>query len=128
MSATTRDNSPNMPGPGSKRAYPKGSKTQLTPAWKQLVRDKLRELGRDHRWLAAQVGADGSGITRMLSDEQQTSSLVTDVCRVLGIAQPIAVIEGQDEHEAIDLFRRLSPRDRRHVLQTMELLRSKGDN
>ncbi len=113
-----------MTPPGSKRAYPKGPKQQLTPAWKVLVRDKLAEMGRDHRWLEAQIASGRGMVAKMLSDDQHTSALVGEVCRVLGISQPVAVIDGADEHEAIELFRRLSPRHRRHILLTMELLKS----
>lgn len=97
---------------------------QLTQAWKDLVRAKLKELGQDHRWLEDRIGASRAMVTHMLADAQQSSSLAYAVCEALGIPPPVAVVDGVDEHEALDLFRRLTPRQKRHILATMELLKS----
>jgi len=97
----------------------------MSPAWKKLVRDRLTELEHDHRWLEGEIGAGRGMVTKMLSDEQQTSALVVAVCEALGIPMPVAVVEGEDEHRLIEGYRELSPTQRAHLLGLLNGIRGK---
>lgn len=77
-----------------KRTYFKGDRIQMTPRWKQRVKERLAEnkrngvFPRDQVELADAVGAaDKSAITKML--KAKSSKLVPDVCRVLQIQMPM---------------------------------------
>ncbi len=122
ISPSRRDNSADMASPGSKKPYPQGRAQQLTEEWKNLVRRKLTELGKDHRWLEDQIGTGRASVTKMLGADQQTFKKVADVCRVLSIPPPFAALESDDERELVARFRRASPREKRHILATLEML------
>ena len=111
-----------MAGAGIRRQYPKGPKKQLTPEWKALVRARLSLLGHDHRWLEAQLGVGRGMVTRMLSDGQNTSALVDQVCAKLEIPPPMAVTGTAEEVRMVEGYRRMSPDQRRHLLGLLGLL------
>lgn len=95
----------------------------MTPRWKQTVRDRLDEMGKDHRWLEAQLGAGRGMVTRMLGDRQNTSALVDRVCSVLGISGPVAIPLSVAEDEVFDLLRRASDDQRAAVLAILALVK-----
>jgi hypothetical protein len=77
-----------------KRKRAEGERIQMTPRWKQRVRDRLAENKRngvepwDQVQLAAAVGAkDKSGITKMW--KATGSTFVPEICRVLQIPPPM---------------------------------------
>jgi hypothetical protein len=88
---------PTMPDVGDrlhKKRYPEGERIQMTPAWKQLVRDRLAEnkendvYPRNQVELAEAVGAsEKSAITKMF--KASGSKFVPKVCEVLGIDMPM---------------------------------------
>lgn len=127
MSATLRDNWQVMGGAGLRKPYPTGPKKQVTVEWKQRVRDRLNELGHDHRWLEAQlIGKDGAGasrgmVTKLLSGKQHTSALVDLICEVLGLDAPVAEINDPDEFALLDGFRRMPAEQRKHLLGLIAL-------
>ena len=89
-----------------KRKYPEGQRIQMTPAWKQRVRDRLSENKRngiepmDQVQLAAAIGGvDKSAVTKMLNPKTTSSKLVPEVCRVLQIAAPL---DERKERDALD--------------------------
>lgn len=111
-----------MGGANIRKPYPKGQKKQLTPEWKVLVRERLSSLGHDHRWLEAQLGVGRGMVTRMLSDEQNTSALVDQVCAALAIPPPLAVAGTAEEIRMVEGYRRMSPDQRRHLLGLLGVL------
>ena len=106
---------------GPRREYPKGRKRQLSDEWKARVRERLTELGRDHRWLEAQIGASSGSISRMLSG-QNTSALMEPVCEALGIDPPVAEVQSEDELRLVEAFRRMPPDQRAHLLGLLGLV------
>ncbi len=125
-------------------AYPEARKQQMTEAWKQKVRDALAERGRltDGReggvtWLAKAAGVTHGSVVKALSvdRQQQTSSIVPAVCRVLGIDPPLVDGEAEpppdpDEQSLIEKFRRLSAMERGKLLgyaSALEVSPEKGD-
>lgn len=75
----------------------------MTPAWKQLVLDKLAENKRADRSpstlaaLAREIDADKRGIYETFKPDQLTSVYVDAICDLLQIAAP-----SHDPHEAAD--------------------------
>lgn len=122
MSPSGRANYGFMVGPGLRKQYPKGPKKQLTTAWKVAVRARLAALGRDHRWLEQQIRAGRGMVTRMLSDGQNTSALVDQVCSALEIPPPMAVLGTADEIALVEGFRRLPSDKRDYVLGLLGML------
>jgi len=80
-----------------KRKYSEGQRLQMTPAWKQRVRDRLAENKRNNIAPRNQVelaemidAADKSAVTKMW--KATGSKLVEPICALLQIALPM------DEH------------------------------
>jgi hypothetical protein len=121
MSVSTRDIKSQMP-PGQRKPYPKGPKKTVTPAWKVVAQRKLTDLGKDHRWLEAQLrGPDGKpasrgSVTKLFSASQNTSAWVDQVCEVLGILPPVAEINDPDEFTLLEGYRRMPVEQRRYLL------------
>lgn len=105
-----------------RKTYPRGPKKQLTPEWKAAVRARLSELGQDHRWLERQIKAGRGMVTRMLSDEQNTSALVDRVCEVLNVPKPMSEVESPEELVLVEAWRRMTPEGRAHLLGLLGLL------
>jgi hypothetical protein len=106
-----------------KRKYPEGERKQMTPAWKQRVRDRLAEnkrnniYPRDQVELAAAIGAaDKSAVTKML--QATASKYVPIVCRVLQIGTPL---QERKEPDALDEFVEGLAQEKR--VAALELLR-----
>jgi hypothetical protein len=66
----------------------------MTPEWKEEVRAALRLRGASEQWLAEQVGArrktkiKRDTINKLLR-KQKSSSLVPDICAILGLRPPM---------------------------------------
>ena len=103
------------------RPYPEGPRRQMTPEWKQLVRDTLadnkkaepRRVPFDQAGLARAIGVHKTAITKMFAAD--ASALVDLICSVLGIPQPMRPANPDDELDAtIDA---LDPDERAKVLK-----------
>ncbi len=112
---------------GGRRAYPEGTKVQMTEAWKRLVERRLEEMGKDRAWLADQLEVEKSTITRLLAD-QNTSSLVPKIVELLEIPSPFAPIESLFEEETLGNLKKLDPDDLDLVRDFIQrLARTKDD-
>ncbi len=111
---------------GTRKPYPEGRKREMTPEWKQSVKDKLTLLGRNQTWLAEQVGVDKSTISLMLRADQVTSSVVDDVSKVLEIPLPTVGIDEIDS-ETLDDLKQLEPEDKEQVRALIAMLRKLRD-
>lgn len=99
---------------GTRKAYPRGRKMQMTDAWKAAVNQWLADNGRDRAWLAAELEVAESTVKRML-EEQNTSGLVPAVCEITGLPLPVQEVrEGEDE--LLDLFRHADHADKAQLL------------
>lgn len=94
---------------GMRRPYPKGPKREMNPDWKERARVRLEELGKSADWLAEELRVSRGMVRKMLGPKQNTSSLVDEVSRVLGIEPPVLVVQGAREREAFELIRRANP-------------------
>jgi len=111
---------------GTRKPYPEGRKREMSPEWKQAVRDRLTLLGRTQTWLAEQVGVDKSTITLMLKPDQVSSSAVDDVSKVLEIPLPMTEIDEIDS-ETLDDLRQLESPDKEQVRALIAMLRKLRD-
>ncbi len=108
-------------GTGQRRAYPKERKRQLSDEWKQRVRDRLAQLGHDHRWLEAEIGASRGMVTKMLAPRQNTSSLVDKVCVALSLEPPVTDAT-PEELRLVQGFRKMTADQRAHLLGLLGLM------
>lgn len=100
----------------------------MTPQWKADVRAAMSMRGVSEQWLADQISQRrGVKIKRdtinKLLRKQKSSSLVPDICSILGLAPPmIATPSVPDEKtkRAIDLVLRASPELRDAVILLLE--------
>ena len=106
--------------PTHRRPYPTEVKREMTAEWKQLAIDKLRELGKNHRWLEAEIGASRGSVTKMLGPDQNTSALVDRVCAALGIPAPTTATDAT-EQELIARYREASPSARAAAVAVLGL-------
>lgn len=100
----------------------------MTPEWKEDVRAALKIRGVSEQWLADQIATRRK--TKMKRDtinkllrRQLASSLVPDICAILGLAPPmIATPPAPDEEtkRAIELVLNASPEKRRAVISLLE--------
>jgi len=97
---------------GTRRPYPDEPKMQMTEDWKKAVDRALEQQGKTRSWLADELGVDKGAVTRMLSPDQNTSSMVKRVCELLGLPEPVAEIKEQWEHEVLSDLRQLAADDR----------------
>jgi hypothetical protein len=107
-----------------KAKHPEGPRIEMTPAWKQRVRDRLKEnkakgiYPRNQVELAEAVGAsDKSGITKMFKADG--SVFVPDVCRVLNLPMPMQ--EYQEDDELDELTKSFNKEDRERALQILRI-------
>ena len=122
LSLSLRGNDENMSSATSRRAYPTGRKQLLSAEFKERVRRRLSELGRDHRWLVEQIGASCGMVTKMLAPSQNTSALVGKVCAALGIEPPTTEVHDEAEQRLVETFRKMSPDQRAHLLGLLGLV------
>lgn len=120
-----REGMPTHSPPGSKRAYPEGRKIQMTSAWKERVKARLVELGKDQLWLEAELKCGKGMVSRLLNSSQQTSKLVEPICRALDIAPPMVEAESDDELEFLEGYRDLQPDEREHLRGIVQSLRKR---
>lgn len=104
---------------------PKGDQYLLTPEWKKMVDDRLKKLGKTRMWLADQVGARRSAVTKLLHPDRRTSSLVPAVCRALDLPMPQETLASPDEGELLERYRSLPKRFRKAML---DFARSLGED
>jgi hypothetical protein len=93
----------------------------MTPEWKEEVRRKLEEMGKNHRWLESEIGSARGSVTKMLSEGQHTSSLVGRVCKRLGIAAPLAFLGEDIDRELAAAFKDATPEEKRAALSVLLL-------
>ncbi len=106
-----------MGDPRHKRPYPEGDRTEMTPEWKQLVKDtlaanKLAGAGiQDQAELADAIGVTKSAITKMF--KAHASKLVRPISVALCIPMPSEAAEGASEWARM---RELPPKERGKLL------------
>lgn len=111
----------------STKPIPTGPRRQTTEEWKARVRQRLGELGRDHRWLEAQIAGRGGrsagrgSVTKLLSAGDNTSGLVDPICQILGVDPPMAEVNSSQEFALLAAFRQMSPDQRRHLIGLLGL-------
>jgi len=117
-----------------KRSYTKGSRQQMTPAWKQSVKDLLAQNEKDGKYPANQKeladavaellgkDVDKSAINRMFA--ASTSSYVDPICLILGLPPPMqaTVSENGKRSETLHRIRNLDDADFELVERYIELL------
>ena len=114
-----------MTGARRHKPHPDGKRHEMTPEWKATVRLELDRRDVSEQWLADQV-AKRRGMKSMKRDtinkmlnRQQSSSLVPDVCAILGIDPPMVATPQRPDEETrqiLELLMRSSPAVKRAVL------------
>lgn len=110
------------------KEYPRGPKVQMTPEWKELVRQRLaanKRTGKSpasRKELARIIGADPAGLGRALEGGQVTSKYASEICSVLEIETPTVPNPAVDvdEWDRIVAYMRALPRERQeHALRVL---------
>jgi hypothetical protein len=112
------------------RSHPNGERQQMTPAWKQAVREALEMRDVGEQWLADQITIRRAlkkpmkrdTINKMLR-RQKGSSLVPDVCAILGLQPPMIATPptpDEDTKRALSLMLNAPPEVRRAILLLLE--------
>ncbi len=106
-----------------------GARKQMTPEWKAEVRQLLRDRDLSEQWLADRVterrglrkSMKRDTINKMLN-RQESSSLVDDVCVILGVGPPLTVPRRSDPEteRLIELVLRATPEKRRGLILLLE--------
>jgi hypothetical protein len=100
----------------------------MTSEWKDQVRAALRLRGVREQWLAEQIGArrkrpmKRDTINKLLR-KQTHSSLVPDICAILGLAPPMIAtppVPDEQAQRVIDLVLKASPELRRAVILLLD--------
>lgn len=118
-----------MPGPRRHKPHPKGDRDQMTPEWKESVRAELRARGVGEQWLADRI-SERRGVPGMKRDtinkllrHQRTSSLVPDICAILGLDPPLVAtppIPDEELRLVLDLLRDADADVRRAVILLLQ--------
>src|SRR5215475_14461141 len=108
------------------RQHAMRTRRQVTPEWISSVRNALKEHGHGLRWLEIEAGLAKGAATKILDGEQQTSTHVDAISRVLGLALPTAISETPEEAELLAIFRGLTPEGKGHLLGLLRLLPKPG--
>lgn len=116
------------------KPYPRGG-LPTSPEWKQVVKARLAQNKRAGRspssikQLAITIGADPSGLYRMLDTNQPTSRYVTQICDVLAVPIPVlphpVIIEmiGDEEFDrVVERMRHLTPARRKRAIAVVQSL------
>jgi hypothetical protein len=98
-----------------KGPYKRGRKDQMTPAWKEEVRRRMKERDLSHAKLEKMLKAGSGTIARMLSNEQNTSVWVKKVSEALDL--PVPGQESMDEALLLRNFRLATEEGKRALLQ-----------
>lgn len=127
-----------MPSARHPKKYPSGTARPVTRAWKERVRVALRAnlvAGRSPKTaseLAAKIGADKTGLLKMLKTEQATYRYVREICDMLHIEEAMianpAVVPEEDIERLINELRQLPPRKQRRALAIIETLLKQLDD
>lgn len=123
MSQVLRDNGEYV---RKNKPYPVGPKLQMSKRWKDDVRRALNAKGWDHRRLEAELGVGRGMVTRMLSEAQGTSALVTRVSDLLGIAPAVSEVTDAAEIEMLVAWRSLPLEERALHLALMKAKQKKS--
>lgn len=59
-----------------------------TRAWRDAVERALSDAGKNRAWLARELGASRSTITRLLAGEHHASTEIDRICELLDISRP----------------------------------------
>lgn len=105
---------------------------QLTPAWKARVLQALKANERAGRSpdspaaLARAIGADKSGLNKMLVGDQPSYKYAKQICEVLGIDEPMvpnpAIVEDDEWDRAVAAARALPLEQQRKFLRALKAL------
>lgn len=98
-----------------KGPYKKGRKDQMSPAWKALVREAMREREISHAELEDLIGAGSGAVSRLLAPTQNTSVWVEAISAALKLPAPGQ--ESDDERLLLERFRKASAESKRALLQ-----------
>lgn len=101
-----------------RKHYLQGTKRQLTPEWKDLVKATLAALGHNQQWLEGRIGAGAGSVSRMLHADAQVSGLVDVVCETLKIPPPMP--SDPRESHLLSLWRATDPEDQEAVLTLLQ--------
>lgn len=93
----------------------KGRKDQMTPGWKDRVREAMRERGLSHAELEDLIGAGSGAVSRLLAPSQNTSVWVVAISEALKLPPPGQ--ESEDEQLLLERFRKASAESKRALLQ-----------
>lgn len=102
-----------------RRTRGRGTRYQMTDAWKAGVDAELERRGWSRTDLARNAGLAKSVISAMLSPRQVASDAVPVVCQVLGLPMPVV---GAVDGEVIEEMAKLSDEDKRAVLELIRRL------
>jgi hypothetical protein len=108
------------------RQHATRTRRQVTPEWIISVRNALRDLGHGLRWLEIEAGLAKGAATKILDGDQQTSTHVDAISKVLGLALPTAGSETAEEAELLAIFRGMTPEGKEHLLGLLRLLARPG--
>lgn len=111
-------------------AHPDGHKHEMTPEWKAEVRAAMEERGVHDQWLADRITERRRlakpmkrwTISKLLR-HQQTSTLVPDICAILGLPPPMTAtphVPDEETRKTIDLLVKAPPEVRRAILLLLE--------
>lgn len=116
------------------KPYPTGP-TPTSPEWKQVVKARLagnRRAGRKPstiKQLAQQIGADPSGLYRMLDGPQPTSRYTAKISEALAVPPPVAphpvlleMIGDEEFDRVVERMRHLSPARRKRAIAVVQTL------
>lgn len=107
-----------------RRHYHSAPKVDMTPEWKDAVRDAMTRRGVTQSELEQRIGAGPGSISKMLSPEQKASGLVSAVTQELGISLPMPISD--DERQIILDRRELSPELRAMMDSVIAMHRAKA--
>lgn len=114
-----------MASPRHHKPYPKGDRDQMTDEWKEKVRAALRLRGVGEQWLADQIAKRRGRVMKRdtvnkLLRKQKTSSLVPDICSILGLQPPMVATPDDESGRALERIMAASPEKRAAILLLLE--------
>lgn len=96
----------------TKKTNPTGVRYPMTRAWKALVVDRMVARNLSRAELARQLGVTRGALTQFFGVDQQSSTLVPEVARLLELPMPTM----NEDDELAQLVAALSPDDRSALL------------
>lgn len=92
-------------------AHDSGQYLEVSEAWVESVRKRLKALNWSQRKLAQEIGVDAATVTNVLKRTYPTSRHVRPICRVLHLPEPVANIRDRHDARWIELGRRMRELD-----------------